>query len=86
MNLFYKFYHSFTGCDYTPSFYNVGKVRWWDVMVAELDLYKDVLNQINTSTQQVTDNQLQVIVNLTLMAYRSDSNTLATACLDAISQ
>ena len=79
------FFHSFTGCDYTPSFFNVGKIRWWDVMITEIGLYKDVLNQLSTSPPQVTNNQLQVIIDLTLKAYRSDFNTLAPARLDSIS-
>ena len=27
------FFHAFTGCDYTPSFYGIGKTRWWDISI-----------------------------------------------------
>ena len=40
------FFHAFTGCDYTAYFYDIGKRRWYDVFMAEQELYSDVFNQL----------------------------------------
>ena len=33
-------YHSFTGCDYTPHFYRIGKKKWLDLYLKDEDIQK----------------------------------------------
>ena len=79
---------SFTGSDYSPSFYNIGKNRWWDLMVEEnadpsSNLPK-VFTELNTSPEYVTEFHLNVIEQFTLKAYRSTAKSLHEACFNVV--
>jgi len=78
------FYHSFSGCDYTPSFFGIGKVRFWDLLFSDSDKYRDVFNSLSTAPTEVTDEQMEVLEHYVLSAYRSTADSLNLAWLDCI--
>ena len=55
------FMHAFTGSDYTPSFFNAGKSKFFDEMVTNADRYRATFNELSTAPTGVSSEQYAMI-------------------------
>ena len=81
------FFHYFTGCDYTSSFFDVGKVKWWDqyLLQKQEDGVDEVFRELSSAPSKVTSAQEEVIVKFTLKVYGcQDLTSLPNARLDTL--
>ena len=52
------FFHAFTGCDYTSSFFGIGKTRWFDVLKEDSTI-DEAFKDLSTSPSEVTESELK---------------------------
>ena len=63
------FYHAFSGCDYTPSFFGHGKVSFWDEMIKNMADYRQTFTELSQAPRLVTESQLKVLETYVLRTY-----------------
>ena len=71
------FLHSFTGSDYTPSFYGIGKLSWYDLFLKNTK-YDDTLIRLSRYLPSLTQDDFQKVTEFTLEAYKIDQKANMT--------
>jgi hypothetical protein len=57
----FPLFHAYTGCDYTPSFYSIGKAKWFDSFVSR----PDIMTMFARITEDPTTVQAEDIIKVT---------------------
>ena len=67
------FAYSLSGCDFTPSFFGVGKLKFFDLYISNSLTEEDlkVFKDLSSGPTTMTDKQFNRIVKFTLAAYRT---------------
>ena len=63
------FLHSLSGCDYTTSFFHVGKLKFWDAWLKNSVVFEAFLLYGNCPTLPVRKENLKVIESLVVSLY-----------------
>lgn len=66
-------YHSFTGCDYTPHFFKIGKKRWLDLYLKD-NIIKHVFSDLVTDPTSYGMGTLQKVVDFVKSGYGFQGN------------
>lgn len=48
------FFHAFSGCDYTSSFYSIGKCKWWDRYIESSETFIAQFINLSQSPQYIS--------------------------------
>ena len=68
------FLHYLSGCDYTLSFFHVGKVKFWDAWLKNSVVSKTFLLYSNRPTLPLTEENLKVIESFLVSLYVTESD------------
>ena len=65
--------YSLSGCDFTPSFFGVGKLKFSDLYISNTLTEEDlkVFKDLSSGPTTMTDEQFNRVVKFTLAAYRT---------------
>ena len=63
--------HAYTGCDYTPSFYSIGKAKWFDAFLARQDIMV-LFQRIMQDPYSVQAEEIVKVTQFTLAVYGVD--------------
>ena len=63
--------HAYTGSDYTPSFYTIGKAKWFDAFLARPDIM-DLFQRIMQDPDSVQEQEIVKVTQFTLAVYGVD--------------
>ena len=79
------FLHAFSGCDYTPSFFGVGKTKFFDEMVKNIDRYRHTFTELSLNPSNVRAEQLKVIQKFVFASYgEEDFETVEDVRFDSL--
>ena len=67
------FLHAFSGCDYTSSFFGLGKTKFFDEMVKNVDKYRLTFTELSLNPSNIRADQLKVIQNFVLTCYGEEA-------------
>ena len=68
------FLHSLSGCDYTSSFFHVGKVKFWDAWLKNSVVSETFLQYSNHPTLALAEENLKVIESFVVSLYVTESD------------
>ena len=63
--------HAYTGCDYTPSFYSIGKAKWFNAYISRPDIM-ELFNNIVQDPTIVQEEEIVAVTRFTLAVYGVD--------------
>ena len=85
MALALPFFHSFTGCDTTSSFYYYGKCSFWDTWMdtnyKDVDTLIDVFIELGNMPASVTQHHINIITNYLIKVYFSKDSSATSLSL-----
>ena len=67
------FVYSLSGCDFTSSFFGVGKLKFFDLYTSNTLTEEDlkVFKDLSSGPETMTDEQFSTVVKFTLATYQS---------------
>ena len=78
------FFHALTGCDYNPSFFGIGKCRFFDELVRNIGFYRKAFTELSLSPMAVTSDHMIIVKEFIIGSYGDDYDTLEDARLDTL--
>ena len=70
------FFHAFTGCDYSPSFFEVSKTQFFNEMVKNIRFYSKVFIEWSEKPDVVTLDHLSIVRKFVIASYGDHFDSL----------